>query len=153
MIGVMAEGIMLLEEERQREFSSQGHSQPPQRMVVTGVDYDPGILREQQHDWSSWRDEPPSLNLTYIDPNESSVTSQRMRVPLKPYPGAAGFAMKSVFWWPAEDRFAIMNEVVPEETKALDGPHLGFVPFTGTVNQDVQNLLGMRWFTLNIPDV
>ncbi|RMZ88872.1 hypothetical protein DV736_g3891, partial [Chaetothyriales sp. CBS 134916] len=123
MVGVMGEALMMLEERSQSEGRLKNPYLTPRRLILTKFEYSPGVLAtgDRQQDWTEWQRSPTAMSMEFIDPNTCSLAPVRYIIRLKPYFSSRGFGMKSLVWWPKDDNFPIMNEVIAEETKYFDG--------------------------------
>ena len=148
MLGLIAEQVMILEEEMLKPFPTSKSIRSSTCVKITSFHHSPGLLCEKQEDWSNWEKDPPQIDIMYEPSQTYTAEPHAVRIALKPYSNSTGFDPKCDFLWPAEGRFPILDEIIGEESKALDGPRLGFSPFSGLVNEDLQNRLRMRPFMM-----
>ena len=154
MLAILAEQLMALEEAdggQARASNDPATTVPPQcRLVVQTFHYEPGILAAdgESADISSWAQNPPTFVIRYGFPDADLHPVHDIRIHMKPYASTSGFGMKSVFWWPMARVNTLLDEEIPEHTRTLDGPHLGFNHLTGRVRPDLRSLLYMRLLEL-----
>lgn len=152
MIGTPAEQLMSLEEEACTEEELRMYEVPSRirRLSLGNYVYEPGILQDnkRQDIFERWADEPPFMKFEY----RSSYASGRkstFKIRLKPFISAAGFGMKSTFWYPisCNGNKTIYDEEIPLSTRSLDGSHFGHERFAGRFKDDLRSLLCMQYMS------
>lgn len=153
LVCALAEHRMVIEERNALQAAGQvqGVPQGVDRLYLEGLHYHPGVLaggRDCQMP-DMWELDPPKIMSDYRTLDNQIVNTS---ITLKPYTSAGGFGMKSCFWYPviSTDQPSILDEEIPEETRHLEGPHPGYLPFEGQVKDDIRSEVYLQSLTITI---
>lgn len=153
MLGVFAEELMTLEEVGDNIGDPPAAIVPPhRRLAVHSFTYEPRILTRSSESIvpESWETAPPSVTLGFTRSHRSVDLVQNTTVHMEPHKSSMEFGMKSIFWWPQTSSGGMLDEEIPASTRSLDGPHLGYLPFWGSVNTDLRSVLYLRFLYIAV---